>query len=294
MTMRRLFTLTWLALATCAAPVWAQKAKPANNSAANTASDETTEEFQFPAKGVRFVICSPTGESLPSPLYVKVEKQYVPVRISSRTPCPRLAPEKGKINFYETEPDPNAKEKPKPYLTINVPPVHSDKSICVVQPRKNGGEPTTYFLREREFERGGVYVVNLSSSELEILISPNGKFEGEDVKVSKIAKFTGDKFEDGANKSSYNITSGMPNVWVYSGGTKQKKRVPFVLRSVAKGSSTESRRISASVMQSLPNLAQVSFVLNHPTAKGSYKLISIQYSDDERLRQAAQREAEKR
>lgn len=257
MNMRKLFTL--LALFMIACPIiWAQD------------SAATDKDLKFPSRGVRFVICSPSNQALPAPLYVKVDKEYLPVTISSRMPSPRLGPEKGEIKFYDQEPDANAKEKDlKPFLTIAIPEAHRSKSICVVQPRNDGGKPKTYFFKEAEFARGGIYVVNLTPAPLEILTSDTGKFGGEE-KKSRIAP----------GKGNSEISLEDKNVWHFMGGKKDKTRIPFALRTLSTDPKTPGRRIIASVMQTLPTAAQVSFVVEHPAVKGSYKVLSIQYSDD--------------
>lgn len=283
MNIRKLFTLLLTFFLISGPAVWAQESD----------DDAADGEFKFPSHGVRFVICSPTNESLPAPLYVKVSKQYVPVHISPRMPTPRIAPEKGMVHFYEKKPDAKSKstggserrsaghkEAVQPYLSIEVPANLNNKSICVVQPKKDGGDPTISFISESDFTKGGVYVVNLTSTPLEMITSATGAFAGEE-KKARIAP----------GKPQLLISRNDANVWGYQGSKKNKDRVPFALRTIPSGPKAESRRISASVLQTLPTMTQVSFVVNHPTLKGSFKLISIQFSDDSVVKNAARRAA---
>lgn len=228
------------------------------------------EESKFPTRGVRFVICSATGETLPTPLYAKVDKEYLPIHISSRMPSPRLQPEKDVINLYETAPstDPKKAKETKPYLSIPIPKNHRNKSICVVQPVKDAPtKPKTFFLKESEFSLGGVYVVNLSASTLEMITYPSGSTSGEEV-VTKIAPYDNAK----------DISRDAPYVWSYKG---KKARVPFVLKALLPGGKNETRRIKASAFHAVAPSAQVSFVMDHPTLKSAYRLISLQYGNEE-------------
>ena len=280
MNIRKLFTLLLTFLFVAGPAVWAQESD----------DDSTDGEFKFPSHGVRFVICSPTNESLPAPLYVKVGKIYVPVRISPRMPSPRITPEKGVVNFYEKAPDTKKekgerkpgshKDMPPPFLSIPVPTNHANKSICIVQPKKDGDDPTVSFISETEFTKGGVYVVNLTSTPLEMITSTTGKFEGEEKKT---------RINPG--RAQVHISRDDANVWSYQGSKKTKDRVPFVLRTIPAGPKAEPRRISASVLQTLPTMTQMSFVVDHPTMPGSFKLISIQFSDDSVVKNAARRAA---
>lgn len=232
-------------------------------------SNVEREAFQFPTKGVRFVICSPTNEALPAPLYAKVNGTYVPIQITSRMPSPRLSPDNGVIKLYDSIPDAKKEADTVPYLSIDIPRGQRTKSICVVQPNKDGGKPKTYFFKENDFAKGGVYVVNLSSSALEMTTDETGKFSGDEKKTT-INPYSGEGKE---------ISAEEPYVWAY-GPKKQKTRLPFALYSKPTAGKMTARRIVASSIYTLPSVAQVSFVVNHPTLKGSYRLLSIQYIDE--------------
>lgn len=240
---------------------------------AQSAESQQADTSKFPTRGVRFVICSPTGERLPTPLYAKVGNDYLPVTISPRMPSPRLAPtgagNEASVKFYESIPD--AKElserKVVPYLEIKIPKNHRNKSICVVQPKKSGEQPITHFINEASFEKGSSYVINFSQTPLEMITSTSGKFSGEE-KKAKIDVYT----------PSSTISKKSPFVWGHE-SKKENEKVYFVLLAQPKGG-TEPLRIKSSVFMTSPISTQMSFIVEHPTIKGSFRLMSIQYNDD--------------
>ena len=55
--------------------------------------EQKEEKPAYPTTGPRFVVCSPTGTMVKTPLYVKIDKDYLPLNISSRFPSERVTPE---------------------------------------------------------------------------------------------------------------------------------------------------------------------------------------------------------
>lgn len=227
-------------------------------------------ENKFPSRGVRFVICSSTNERLPSPMYAKVGKEYLPVHISARMPSPRVTPEGGVVKFYETKP-----QNPKtavPDLTIEVPKEHSSKSLCIIQPLGSGNKPRTYFLKESEFARNGVYIINFSPTTLRMRTSTTGDFEEADTVTDKIAPY----------RKSTSIAKDDPNTWSYMGKSKKGRgeTVSFVLDTMPATPTGTSYRIRASKFITNKMLSQISIVVPHPNRPNTFDLISVQFNDD--------------
>lgn len=232
-----------------------------------TTAGGSKNESKFPANGVRFVICSPTGERVPTPLYAKVKNEYLPIRITSRMPSPRLAPSKGKVAFYTDPPSTKKAEKSaEPYMEVAIPSDCQHKSICVVVPGKDGAENKTFFMNESEFAKGGTYIVNFTNVPLEMVTSLSGKFD-TDAKRGVMEPKTG---------SSKRISKDDANVWSYT-AKKARQQVHFMLN--AKPTKDTNVRIKASVFMPDSGITQMNFVVAHPRLKNTYKLMSIQYSD---------------
>lgn len=250
---------------------------------AQSTKETTDSDNKFPKNGIRFVVCTTADVQLPSPLYVKVGKDYLPITISARMPSPRIAPEGGFVKFYDTQPTIKAGNKPpkeEPVLTVEVPEAHlgnNAKSVCIVQPTKaNDQKPRTYFLKESDFKKGGVYLINFTGSTLEIITDPTGKFEGKE-KRNKIAP----------KVKGYNISKSDPNIWAYVGKSAAGDKVNFVLQALPPSGRGEPSRIRASVFMTNKDVSQISIVTTHPTLKNSYRLLSVQFADDEDRAKAA-------
>lgn len=257
--------------------------------AQGSASHETVVS-KFPKQGVRFVICDNGSFQLPTPLYVKVGKEYLPIEISRRMPSPRLAPESGKqIKFYDTMPTStkNGKaDKIEPVLTITIPDGYaSGKSVCIVQPaKKDDGDVRTIFLKESEFKLGGVYIVNFTNSELEMITDPTGKFDEKSRITDRIKP----------REKTQNLSVNAPNVWRYHGkvvktvvyqGKKidRGEAVPFILQARSTTPGKEPVRIKASTFLTNENMSQINVVVNHSRLKNAYELLSVQFSDESKL-----------
>lgn len=234
------------------------------------------EESKLPTHGIRFVICSSTNEQLPSPLYAKMGKEYMPITISGRMPSPRVTPEGGYIKFYATMPAEtkgNKAPKEEPVLTVAVPDEYKGsgvKCVCIVEPtKKNDPNPKTYFLNEAEFKRGAVHLINFTEQTLEIVTDPTGSFEPKTLKKEKIAP----------RVKTTNISKYDKNVWSYAGA--DNKNVSFVLQALPASGRGEPVRIRASVFKTSADISQISIVVKHPKIKNAFSLLSVQYSDDE-------------
>lgn len=233
------------------------------------------EASPFPKNGVRFVICSSGDMQLPSPMYVKVGKDYLPVIVSRRMPSPRLAPEGGVVKFYKDKPETvkDAKEpKEAPVLTIAVPQAYcgpTTKALCMVQPVGKGDQMRTYFMKESDFKLGGVHVINLTSKKLEIIYDETGNFDGQEKRVSIQPKQSSANVQD--------ITSKDRNVWQYSA---KAPRVNFVLQAAPETRGAEPTRIRSSVFMPNADLSQISIVVESTKRKNVFELHSVQFSKD--------------
>ena len=243
------------------------------------AAQEAAEPSQA-KHGVRFVVCTTWSGGLPTPLYAKVGKEYQQVQISKVMPSQRIAPEGGVIKFYSSIPATKKggkAAKAEPVLTISIPSEHlgsSAKSLCVLEPRKdNDTEPHTHFLKESDFKLGGVHVVNLTHNTLEMVTDPAGKFD------DKAAESKVKRAKIGGRVRGHNISPKDGNVWSYVSQGKVE-RLPFVLQALPAIGRGEPTRICAATLRTITGAAQISIVANHPTQKGTYTLLSVQFNDD--------------
>ena len=156
-------------------------------------------EEAAPKTGVRFVICSPAGVSMPSPLYVRSGKEFKTISIGSRTPSARVKPVGGVVEFWDQNPAPAmaegdkkapkaaAEKLPEPIFTVTVPASAGSKSVCILSPNKDVKKTSTLFLNENDFPKKGMHVINLSSFPLQIITSESNDFK--DKKESKIGVY---------------------------------------------------------------------------------------------------------
>ncbi len=259
--------LAWASLfALC--PLYAQSA---------SARGGADTEEAAPKTGVRFVICSPSGNRLPNPLYYHAGKNvYKSVSISGRVPSARVKPEAGKVIFYDQDPTPPSakedkgskessaepKEQPKPVLTVEVPANVGSKSLCIVVPGDTPSKSKTLFLNEADFPKKGVHLINLSATPLQMSTSRKGDFS--DKKVSKIAPY---RASEGISKS---------NSWTFTEG-KHGEQVAFQLTYQKKGETApQSLRRSKFIVSE--RQSQISIVVKDPSRDG-LKLLSIQFGD---------------
>ncbi len=257
---------------------------PAAAQSSRTAATAEAAEEAMPSTGVRFVICSPGNARLPSPLYCKQGKVYKPIQIGSRTPSVRVRPDAdGTVKFWKENPMPVVEEeeagtrprgnrnKPKPEevelppadLTIKVPGAGS-KYICIVVPAQELKKTQSFFLKESDFPKSGVHLINLSPYPLEMSISKSGDFK--DKKVSSVGFFRKD---DGiSNKNS----------WSYKG--EDGESVAFMLSYRGKDAKA-MKRIKSSRFVVTGRQSQISIVVRDPS-RDAPRLLNIQILEPER------------
>ncbi len=244
---------------------------------AATADGNSTEEEAVPRTGVRFVICSPSGISLPSPLYCKQGKTYKTIPLGSRTPSARLKPgADGTVKFWKEDPTVGvaaAKGKdakqgavdetklPPPLITVKVPASADSKTLCILVPAQDPAKTQTYFLKESDFPQSGVHIINFSPYPLQMVTSKSGNFD--DKKEEKIGFF---QKGDGISKK---------NSWSYRG--QDGDHVAFMLQYKPKGA-TEFKRVKASVFSVSKKQSQITVIVKEPT-RDSLKMMSIQLTE---------------
>lgn len=260
----KLVALLFAATAVLAvSPLYA--APKASAAAADMAAEE---EAAAPKSGVRFVICSPDGATLPSPLFVKSGKtSFKRVTISTRTPSPRVRPEGGVVNFYNTDPSAMAagddkKEVKLPEPVLSIPVEGTGKQLCIVVPNKAGGKPQTFFVKESAFAKNGMHIINFSSFPLRMTVASKPDFS--DKKDAVIGVFHRDK---GICEE---------NTWAYKGEPGQT--VSFVLSYKSKDAK-DFKNFKASKFVVSEQQSQINVVVKDP-ARETLKLLSIQLSDD--------------
>lgn len=251
---------------------------------AQTATDNDEAETKQPKYGIRFVVCTSTEGTLPSPLYTKVDKEYKEITITSRMASQRVTPVGGVVHFYDSMPPTDEKghitkaAKLTPVMSISIPEphrAHNAKSICILQPRKKKDtEPDTCFLKETDFKLGGIHIINFTNTPLEMIIDPTGQFD--------LTKNTVQRAKIGPYIKTQTISKSDSNVWSYTNGkqAKDEDNISFVLQALPPTGRGAARRIRASVMNTSEKSSQISIVVPHPTVKNSYSLLSIQYGDD--------------
>ncbi len=252
-------------------PAAAQAAKPDAEADAN------------PRTGVRFVVVSPSGEAVPSPLYCKQGKSFRPLQISSRMPSKRVKPEAGNVvRFWKEDPGPApeenattgrgnrggrgatatpATELPPPFMTVTLPSGIDAKTLCILVPTGDPAKPQMFFLRESDFPSSGVHLINFSPYPLQMILSQKGDFS--DKKVSNIGFF---RREDGVSAK---------NSWSYKGAAGES--VAFMLMCKTP-KAKEPRRVKASRFSVSDRQSQITVVVKDPKQE-NVKLLSIQLSE---------------
>lgn len=261
----KFFPLLIAAAVLATTPLFAAPTKPA--AAAETAEDDAAA----PKTGVRFVICSPDGARLPSPLFYKSGKtSYKSVSIGGRTPSPRIRPEAGVINFYGEDPSAieaaakaEKKEVKLPEPVLSIPVEGSGKQLCIVVPSKDPkAKPQTFFTKESAFPKGGLHIINFSSFPLKMTLSAKGDFS--DKKESAIGVFHRDK----------GICD--ENTWTFKGDNGTA--VSFVLAFKSKDAK-EFKNFKASKFVVSDRQSQINVVVKDPS-RDTLKLLSIQLTED--------------
>lgn len=218
-------------------PAEAQSRRAKRTSSAPSAASAAGAEEAAPKTGVRFVIVSPSGERMPSPLYVRSGKEFKAISIGSRNPSVRVKPVNGVVEFWDEDPSPKPEadgdkkknpsaELPDPIYTVSVPGSVGSKSVCILSPNKDVKKTSALFLNEGDFPRKGMHIVNLSSFPLQVMTSEKADFS--DKKESKIGVY---RREDGicpANSWSFKGEKGQQVAFIlsyYDKATKKLKRI---------------------------------------------------------------------
>ncbi len=252
--------ISLLALAALAiAPLAVMPAAAQNQAAAQEATPRT---------GVRFVIISPSGESLPSPLYCKQGKKFVPVRISGRIPSERVRPEGGELRFWKEDPGAveetkgnKAPKLPEPYLSIKMPGSVSAKTLCIIVPSSTPGKTQTFFLNENDVPASGVHLINFSPYPLQMVLSKKGDFS--DKTVDKVSFF---QHSEGISEK---------NRWSYRG--EGGEAVSFMLM-FKPGKDAEYRRVRSSRFVVSDRQSQITVVVKD-SSRDNVKMLSIQLAE---------------
>ncbi|MGN0835964.1 MAG: hypothetical protein ACI4OS_00850 [Akkermansia sp.] len=253
--------LCFAAALAAAMPLHAAKPKPA----ASAAAQAEGEELDAPKTGPRFVLCSVDGSTLPSPLYYKAGKTtFRSVRLGGRIPSPRIRPENGVINFYETEPTlvPGAKDTadlPKPVLTVNVNV--SGKTLGIIIPT-GGGKANVLFIEEKDFPKQGQHLINLSPYPLKITTSTKNDFS--DKKEHMVGVFRRD------------TPVTRENSWSFSG--ENGSTVSFILSYRGKDAK-EFKSFKASRFSIASDKSQITLIVRDPK-RDAPKMLSIDLGKD--------------
>ena len=268
MTMKNISAFA-LALSLAAAPLLQPACAQDDSFDADKASakDAAKEEAAAAKKGVRLMVCSPSGESLPSPLYCKIGKKFVPVVVAARTPSRPIPAEDGKIRFWKSDPssalagakDEAEKEAklPPPDLVVNGVPSGS-KMIGFVIPAKGAKNLQGLFFKEKDFPKKGVHLINLSPYPIRMTTSVKGDFN--DAKNTIVTPYR--KGEGISDKNSWSITGE-------DGGT-----LAFAIAYKA-NNMPDYKRIKTSSMVVSARQSQITVVVKDPKSD-SPKLLSFQ------------------
>lgn len=251
-----------------------RRSRAAKPAAAATGS-AAAAEAPAPKTGVRFVVCSPAGESMPSPLYVRSGKEFKAIQIGARTASSRVKPVGGVVEFWKENPMPTANmggdktkapaadtKLPDPMFTVSIPGSAGSKTLCILAPNKDIQKTTSLFLNESDFPRKGIHIINLSSFPLQIMTSEKGDFS--DKKESRIGVY---RREDGICAS---------NSWNFKG--EKGQQVGFILSYTEKGAKMP-KRLKASSFTISGQQAVINVVVKDPNLNRP-RLMTIQMNDE--------------
>lgn len=241
---------------------------------------EGEEEPAYPTTGPRFVICSPTGATVKSPLYVKIGEDFLPVRISSRFPSERVTPEPdGTVRFYDEKPalpkdGKKGEEKvklPPPYMVIRIPRDYARvRSICIVIPGDTPAQNQCFYLRESEFPVGGFHVINFSPTPLEIFHSLTNQFPEKGTTIAPYRR-----------KEDNSIARGDANTWSYVDKQSTKAvAVNYALFAPPLIENGPPLPLRTSRFMVQKRHAELVIVVRHPKISYAYNLITLQYAPD--------------
>ena len=241
--------------------------------------EQAVKESPYPTTGPRFVVCSPTGSTVKTPLYVKIDKEYLPISISSRFPSERVTPEPdGTVNFYENKPpkpkngeETNKEKLPPPYMVVHVPREYARvRSICIVVPGDQPDQNQCFFLRESEFPTGGFHIINFSPTPLEVFHSPNNNFPDK-----------GDTIAPYRRKENNGIKQGDPNTWSYVNSDKNEPTaVNYAIMAPPLKENGVPLPLRMSRFMVNKTHAEINIIVRHPKISYAYSIISLQYAPD--------------
>lgn len=232
--------------------------------------------------GVRFVVCSTSGNPLPGTLYYQTKKdEFKAIRIAGRTPSPRIKPFNGNtVKFWDKDPSVEAEENatdkpnraadakvelPKPALEIEVPAGTPSRSLCIIVPRQDG-KPATYFIAESDIPAKGMHVINMTPWPAFMTISPKGDFS--DKPKSQLIK--------PANLKSRGF--GRDSIWSYRGDNNENG-VAFLLEYQPDRATPDRRRIRSSRFVVSDRQAQITILVKDGN---NVRMVNIQLADDRR------------
>lgn len=234
---------------------------------------DNEEKPQYPTTGVRFVICSSSGGNaksrIPSTMFAKYGKGYLPVHISSRMPGERVTPEAdGNIRLYDQIPE-DEKQEIKPIITIPVPTEYlKGKVTAIVVPAEDFKKSQFFFLRESEFPIGGFHIINFAPSQLEFLYSATEELPERGIIIAPFKR-----------KDNNTISRDDPNVWSFNAKkNKDVKTLSYILCVPAEGEGGMRIPIRQSKFAVDPSISQIFVVVKHPSVPNAFRLLSINFS----------------
>ncbi len=269
--MKTVSLFSWLALA-------ALVVSPVAIMPAAAQVEQADEAAAAPRTGVRFVIVSPSGETLPSPLYCKQGKEFQAVRIGARTPSQRVKPEAGGIvRFWKENPAAGAEgeqparggrrpaaaaplQLPEPFMTVSIPSNVGSKALCIIVP-SGKGKPQTFFVNESDVPSSGVHLINFSPYPLQMILSKKGDFSD---KVTQNVSFF--RRNEGISEK---------NRWSYKG--ENGENVAFILMCKT-SKEKDFQRVRASRFAVSSRQSQITVVVKDPSRE-HVKMLSIQLAE---------------
>lgn len=253
---------------------WAQA-----DSSQPPAQNRDTDTPVYPTTGVRFVVCSPSDKSLPSPLFALYKDKYLPIYISSRGPSERVLPSSdGHVRLYEHEPE-DTKQPGDPSIDIALPPEMSKgRVICIALLAGEKIPPQYFFMREADFPVGGFYVLNFSPVPIEMVaITTPGQIPEKGAMIFPFKRTGGNC-----------ISPSDKNVWsILSKDHPGLRTFDYMLRvpPATEGETPMPLRGSRYAMSKA--LSHVTIIVKHPTQTRAFRLISFSYNSEYDKKNAA-------
>lgn len=270
--MKKTISTIALALALVAAPPLVQSARAQDATFDNDkkAAKEDAKAEEAAKKGVRLMICSPSGETLPNPLYCKSGKKFIQVILAARTPSRPIPSQDGKILFWKSDPssavagakddaEKEAKLPPADYVLNGVP--SGSKMVGFVIPTKDSKTLQGLFFKEKDFPKQGVHLINLSPYPIRMTTSTKGDFS--DAKNAVLSPYRKD---DGINqKTSWSVSGNDGETLSFAVSYKANNMPDF-------------KRFKVSSLVVSQRQSQITVVVKDPV-HDSPKLLSFQIAD---------------